>query len=136
MAKIGDVVRMIEGHPPYTTDGVVGRVVLVDEDGDLWADFANMGNPDGSFKVGERGSNRSDPLSGPTVWCVGKDNYAMVSEADSIDTTWLRDDFAGQAMQGLIVHASHSFDAPAGAKYIAETAYHLADAMLAARGRS
>lgn len=64
------------------------------------------------------------------------DETLPVSDGFS-EATRLRDDFAGQALPAVIRTRPYSeINTPQGAKYIAETSYHLADAMLAARGRS
>lgn len=58
-----------------------------------------------------------------------KDEASPSLEYASTNTTSLRDHFAGLAMQGLVTEHSNHSDS-----LIANKAYHIADAMLKARG--
>lgn len=58
-----------------------------------------------------------------------RESLSHDNDYDYTDTTSLRDHFAGLAMQGLVAEHSNHSDS-----LIANKAYHIADAMLKARG--
>jgi hypothetical protein len=117
MARIGDMVRIVEGESPYYKVGARARVTKIDSDG-CWMQFRDMGNEAGSFDDGVDGE-----------WYATNHRFVVELEEQS-----LRDEFAMAALPALLSapRISH-LNILDSAKYIAETAYHLADAMLVAR---
>lgn len=68
MANIGDTIVVGDNSGgSFYKAGARGKVVQIDHDGDVWADFRNMGNPFGSFDESCDGT-----------WCLSADRYTVV----------------------------------------------------------
>lgn len=69
--KVGDVIRIKEGvRSSYYEPGTLARVYKIDHEGDPWANFSEMGNPEESFR----------PTCGGR-WCVDPEHCEVVEAA-------------------------------------------------------
>ena len=81
--------------------------------------------------------NTTTPNDGGPAFPVPRQNFGhgVTLECEHMGLT-LRDWFAGQALGDVITCCQRGFIAASGPKAIAQTAYEIADAMLAARNNT